>query len=257
MTDQRRPVSPLVTPSPVSTWMHAARVQPGVELAPFLGRLVRRLADLAATWECTVHLHAEPDGDGCESGHWVEIEIEHGMVWADLTPWPERYGGAIPARVHDELDLAGWLVLQHGADPAPVGCLHDVFPELATEEQQRSAALPVRRLVAAADEDDLGEWATLVVDAARRVMAPRGDRWFLTASVAEIIGGRLAQVDHHGVDRDRGSWTIDLMSLVHPVELGVAVWPSRTEAAALTCQLGLHELHEPPCGEWWRDTNDE
>lgn len=190
----------------------------------------------------------EPDGDACETGHFVEVGIEGVAVWADMTPWPARFGGAVPHQLNIELGLAGWVVQRDGADPDPIDCVCGI-PEFWSDEDRAMAALPARRLVAFGDTDDVGSWAARVVHAIDRVLAPRSSRWFVTGTAEALQGGALADHPRNGRGEFFGRWNVDLAEVQQPGACERAVWPMGTESAALVCAMGLHQYHEGPCPE--------
>lgn len=116
-------VWPLRHRSDRSTWDYAVRWQAAADRVLLLGRCVATLMAVSSRWECTIQMVIEPDGDACETGHFVEIEIERDAVWADMSPWPSRFGGAIPHLLDVELGLAGWVLHRAGGDPDPIDCV--------------------------------------------------------------------------------------------------------------------------------------
>ena len=236
----------LVPGTEFSYWHHAVRLAASCDPVYVLTGLVAACIELASRWDCTIGLSIEPDGDVSETGHFVEVGIEGSAVWADMSPWPGRFGGAIPARLHAELDLAGWLTVSEGADPDPIRNLHDLA-EMRTPEQQESTELPVRRLVTFGDTGDLTSWSLRVAHAIERVLAPRSNRWYLTGSAEATIGGALAGHPSNRPGEFDGAWTVDLGQLLVPGDWVRAVWPSGSEGAYQACMRGLHQYHEPLC----------
>lgn len=211
-----------------------------------LARVARGVAALATQWECTVTFTIEPDGTACETGHFVGVEVENGSIWAEMTPWPERFCGILPEELHEELGNAGWVLTRDGADPDPLEHVYQVL-DLVTEDQHVMIQFPVRRLVATTDTDDLDAWAKEVVRAINSVLAPQSTRWFLMSGAVALSGGALS--DHPGnyPGEFYGEWSVDLGQLLEDDEWERAVWPAYSEAAASACRHGLHQFHEPPC----------
>lgn len=211
-----------------------------------LVRMVEALMEVSCRWDCRVRCTIEPDGNACETGHFVDLEIEQYAVWADMSPWPARFGGAIPDRLDAELELAGWVLRREGADPDPLDCVCKM-PELWSDDQRESAQLPARRLVAFGDTDDLGSWASRLVHAIERILAPSSSRWYLSCGADALQGGRLA--DHPGSQRGEffGRWSVDLGDVLASGDWERAVWPLDSESALLVCAMGLHQYHERPC----------
>jgi len=261
MTDRPIDLLPLLSPeTPRSMWDTAIRLREGVEPSDVLGRLAPRLVDIATVWGCLVRLHVEPDGDACETGHWVEIEMERGLVWANMTGWPDRFGGAVPQQIDTELELAGWVLISEGGDPDPINRVYDEDPRFLTPEALEYSRLPARRLVAVVGEDDLQEWADLVVDGTRRVIVPGNDRWFFLASAEATPGGLLSERAGGSTDPYAGNWALNISLLLEPSDWDVAVWKNDEEAGLICCDLGLHEYHEPPCASpppWSTKSGDD
>ena len=238
-----RPLAPWLERS----WLdHAIRVAQGADPVDVLVQAVSAASEVSARWGCSVGISVEPDGDACETGHFVEIEVQGAAVWADLTPWPDRFGGAIPHRLLAELELAGWLMVRESADPDPIDSVRKV-PELMTDEDHAVAQLPAPRLVIFTDTDDVRSWAVRLVHAIERVLAPRSPRWFLCARALADIGGPLADHPHNVSGEFWGQWAFDLGEVIDPHRWERAVWPADSEGAALACRLGLHQYHERPC----------
>lgn len=224
----------------------AVRLSADAEPTIVLARIARRLIDVAARWDCTITVNIEPDGDACDTGHFINIETEHGAIWADMTPWPQRFDGAIPRALDAELDAAGWILKRDGADPDPMNSVRDL-PEFMTDDDLETAELPARRLVAFPDTDDLLAWADKVVHAVNRVLAPRSHRWYLMSNASAMSGGALINHPGNRPGEFYGLWTVDLGQLMVDSEWDRAVWPAMSEAAYLACKAGLHQYHEPPC----------
>lgn len=227
-------------------WDCAVRLSPTADLTTVLAQAAAALMEQSSRWDCVIRVTIEPDGDACETGHFVDIEVEGSAVWAELSPWPSRFGGAIPHQLDVELELAGWVLQREGADPDPIDCLCKM-PELWTEEQAVSAMLPSRRLVAFADTDELRSWASRVVHAIDRVLAPRSRRWFLSGQADAIAGGALADHPRNRSGEFFGRFTVDMGELLVSSEWERAVWPAGSESAFVVCQMGLHQYHERPC----------
>jgi hypothetical protein len=237
---------PLVPRTWRSHWDTAVRLSPGIDLVETFASLAGSLAAIATRWQCSLSLAIEPDGDACDTGHFVDVEAELAMVWADMTPWPSRFGGAVPHLLDVEMELAGWILVTEGADPDPVNCVCEMT-EFMTDEQLQARQLPARRLVAAGDHDDLISWATRLVHATRRVIQPRDDRWYLVGEARASMGGALSTHPTNRSGEFHDIWSLDVAALLQPGACQRAVWPVDSEAAALACERGLHEYHEPPC----------
>ena len=238
---ERRPEE-VVPSSPQGLYLTAIRFSEEAEPEEVLARLVTRLLRFAAHSGTRITLHVEPAGDACETGHWVCIHCEHGMVWAEMTPWPQRHNGVVPEGIDTVLDRAGWILLTTG--PEDDSAFY--FADSAEVEDLLDGSLPARRLVAIAPEDDLVEWAEQVCAAIHLVIEPVSSRWFVSAEARPGDDPRVWSTPHSDLDPAR-RWPVDIGALLEPNEWVRAVWPSGTEAAALCCEAGLHDLHEPPC----------
>lgn len=245
--DRRHPC--LVKRSERSLWDTAVRLVPGVDPADVLARLASQLVVVAADLGDSVRLHLEPHGDSCDTGHWVDIECYAGTVWADMTPWPDRFGGAVPAQIDAELELAGWVLIAPD-DPPEASEAERLRRSMLPEEDRQVELLSARRLVADVDDVDFTEWAALVADGTRRVIDPSGEGWYFVATTEvpeKDVPAVEGRVDVVPSDLFAGEWSIDLGMLLQPGEWQRAVWRSDTEAGAICCDLGLHQYHEPPC----------
>lgn len=234
----------LIERSERSLFDTSIRIAPDVDPAPVLARLVHRLAVVAGMLDDRIVLYLEPNGDSCETGHFVDIEIQLGMVWADITAWPARYGGAVPTQIDTELELAGWLLIGPGADPDPYQ--HETGTPAELADLDPRADSPARRLVAVVGEDDLDEWAVLVAHGISRVIDPRARRWYLHAHCEVLDSGPFSDPPF-GATAHVGDWSIDIGALLDDHEWERAIWPSDSEGGAMCCALGLHQFHEPPC----------
>lgn len=239
-------IRPLTARNRHSHWDTAIRLTGDADPAGVLARLARVLIDSATRWGCSVSVSIEPDGDACETGHFVDITAEQGAIWADLTPWPNRFGGAIPHLLDVELELAGWILQRDGVDPDPVNWVNEM-PEFMTEDQLVASGLPARRLVAFSDDEDLDSWAARCEHAVNRVLAPRSNRWFLTADASALSGSSLLDHPYNRSGEFYGLWSVDLGRVLKVGEWERAVWPAFSEAANIACANGLHHYHEPPC----------
>jgi hypothetical protein len=242
-SDSVRPLTPWTERS---FFDHAIRVADGADPVDVLVQAVTAASAVSTRWDCTVVISVEPDGDACETGHFVEIEVHGAAVWADLTRWPARFGGAIPHRLLTELGLAGWVMVREGGDPDPIDSVCKV-PELMTDDDRAVALLPAPRLVVFTDTDDVRSWAVRVAHAIERVLAPRSSRWFLESSAQAETGGALADHPRNASGADWGHWAFDLGEVIEPHHWERAIWPADSEGAWTACRLGLHQYHERPC----------
>jgi len=224
----------------------AVRLSADAKPAVVLARIARQIIDLGVRWDCTITVNIEPDGDACDTGHFVNIETEHGVIWADMTPWPQRFGGVMARSVDAELEAAGWILNRGGADPDPINGVRDI-PEFMADDDLETGALRARRFVAFPDTDDLLAWAGEVVHAVDRVLAPRSHRWYLMSNASAMSSGALSNHPGNRPGEFYGLWTVDLGRLMADSEWDRAVWPAFSEAAYLACRAGLHRYHEPPC----------
>ena len=220
---------------------NAIRLQPGVEPARALAKIIRGLEAIAERYSGAVQLNVEPTGDSCETGNWVEIACYCGTVWADMTPRPQRFGGTIPRQIDAELELAGWVVVGEQPD----------VPEYLSpgEEEVHSGSFPgegpMRRLVAGTDHMEVEEWCDLVAHGVARVIHPTAQQWYLHASISVAVVDDDLEVRDEAIAA--GEWNINIGAFLDPSEWRRAIWRPDTEGGAMTCDLGLHHLHEPPC----------
>jgi len=231
-----------ITPSPQAHYLTAIQIARGVEPTQVLARLVMRLLKLAEDSGTRITLHLEPAGDACETGHWVCIHCEHGMVWADMTPCPERHNGVVPEGIDALLELAGWILQTTG----PEDDSGFYYADLTNAEDLLHVSLPARRLLAVAAEENLMEWAEQVSAAIQLVIEPVGTRWFFIAEAFPSDDPRNARTHYDYLASDH-RWPVDIGGLLEPLDWERAIWPSGTESAGLCCLAGLHEFHEPPC----------
>ena len=83
----------LVADSWRSLFDTAIRVREDVDPAVVLADVVEGLVAISAMVGSEVLLSLEPNGDSCETGHWVEVTVTADAVWAGMTPWPARFDG--------------------------------------------------------------------------------------------------------------------------------------------------------------------
>jgi len=219
----------LVPRTDLSIWQTAVRTTAVSTPEAVLSRLAHGLSKLSDQLGATIRLFLEPNGDACYTGHWVDVEFYLGTISADFTPWPQRFGGAVPEQLDAELELAGWIAVVDGADEEP------------TEPHG-----PLRRLVAFVGEDDLWEWAELIAHAVRRIINPPTERWFFHAEVEVLDAGPFHDPPYTPTPLT-GRWSIDLRRLLDSAVCETAVWRLGTEGGGTCCALGLHHLHEPAC----------
>lgn len=222
----------LVRMDDATLYEHAIRLAEGVDPASVLADLVASLLRVAEVTGSGVMLQVEPTGDSCDTGNWVEIGCDMGVVWAEMTPRPQRFGGCIPPEVDAGLGAAGWVEV--------------TYDEIGAVDDEDELEGPVRRLLGGATPAAQEQWATQVVDAVEKVMCPNDRRWFLTGSLDVSDAGPFG---HHPFVRTglEGRWSVDLGALLDPMVWERAVWRLDTEAGARACELGLHQFHEPPC----------
>lgn len=235
----------LIPSSDSSLWTTAIRLRAGISASSILETLARQLVMISTKTSSRIVLALEPTGDSCDTGHWVHLNLEQGIVWADISPWPDRHGGIIPIELDTLLDLAGWQLVKD--DPDHTTDHYDANP--ANLEALLDTCLPTRRLIATAGTDDMALWATQVCDAVDIVFEPPDQRWFMHAEA--WTGNRLQAFEPNLTDTPFNlTWSVDLGALLSNHEWQRAIWPSRTEEAALCCQAGLHAYHESPCWPW-------
>ncbi len=225
-----------------SIWTTAIQLAGDVEPAEILNRLVKRLLCLCSATGTRITLAVEPTGDACHSGHWVNVNCEHGLVWADLTPWPARHNGVIPIEIDALLDLAGWLLISAGSEDD----FEQYFADPNNLGDLLSESLPARRLVAVSSEDDLAVWAEQICAAIHLAIEPENNQWFMTAEARIIDEPNVASEYHDYIASDVIA-SVDLGSLLKSSEWKRAIWPSGSEEASLCCLAGYHSYHEPPC----------
>jgi hypothetical protein len=228
--DPHDPSKCLVTESWRSLFDTSIRVRDGVEPAAVLAQVVQGLFRVSTLLGSEVTLTIEPNGDSCETGHWVEIAVTSDTAVADMTPWPSRFDGVVPTDVVAQLELAGWQMVVHHAEAAV----------------DATVLGPCPRLFAVDGVDDLYEWAELVADAVYRVIDPAARRWYLYAQSKVVDSGPFGDPPYSPTPYD-GEWAIDISRIAEPQSWVPAVWASDSEMGYVACQLGLHEYHEPPC----------
>jgi hypothetical protein len=211
-----------------------------------LAELVEHLSRVSAVIGSAIRLYVEPTGDACETDNWVDVTIDRGTIWAEITPRPARYGGAIPELIERRLELAGWVPITSGADPDPYD--HETgFPvELAHLDAPNVLHGPIWRLVTEADVETFSEWTALVAHGVHLVISPDAQRWYFHAETEVLDAGPLHDPPYAPTTWV-GDWHIDLGVLLSPSAWERAVWRPDTEAGAICCDLGLHQFHEPPC----------
>lgn len=239
MTSRHNPLPPpFVGWTPSSLWETAIRLRCDVEQA--LVRLVTELVPLSEQFGSGIVLYVEPTGDACDTGHWLEIEVDGPVAWAEITPWPFRHDGRLPPYIQDELLSVGWVPVMQEPDPLAE------MPWQVSEDPVPVDEAPLLRLAIAMADEDVAEWAAAVVDAVRLVVVPPDDRWFVHALCVRSESDEPTP-GPFGPLPPEGHWNVDLAQLLGTNDAERAVWPAGTEGAALCCGLGLHHLHEPPC----------
>jgi len=207
--------SVLVRQSERSLWDTAIRIKNGIDPVAVLGSLCRKLSAISHELGSPIYLCVEPNGDACDTGHWVEVEVEAGIVWAEMTPWPQRFGGAVPTNVDAELKHDGWVATAETWQEDVSDLCMPSAAEFAALEQTAPTSEVVRRLVADVVDTDLHQWSGLVDCGVRRVIDPHAQGWYLHASVAVDDAGPLHDSPYAATEFD-GAWSIDLGQLLHP-----------------------------------------
>ena len=226
----------LVADSWRSLFDTAIRVREDVDPAVVLADVVEGLVAISAMVGSEVLLSLEPNGDSCETGHWVEVTVTSDAVWAGMTPWPARFDGTLPPHLVAQLELAGWQMITENAEAV----------EAVEAAAGTSHEGPCPRLAAVVEDNDIREWAELVADGVYRVIGPTVRRWYLYARLKMVDSGAFGNPPHSPTPFD-GEWTVDVGQLTRAELWDRAVWASESEWGDVTCRLGLHEYHRPPC----------
>ena len=198
-------------------------------------------SDLAADWGSVGSIILEPEGDACDTGNWLSIEI-YGDLWTiELSPCPLILGRSIPNTIQDHLIGEGWVRTSRGFDPQPIRSSIDIVIE-------PEKFVPLLRRIVDRTEIEKGSFLGEIIDLVAKIFHTKPDRWFLTPYVVSPLHSRLNSVPRENQD-EGDNWAPDLFRILPIGWIERAVWPSGTEAAFITCSLGHHQFHEPPCSD--------
>ena len=214
--------------------LYETAVQSCIATPRLLALLVAELVCVADQFGCVFQIHVEPHGDGCESGNWVDVEIDSGVYWAEVTPWPNANYSESGRHTCQAVLPSGWVF----ADP-------DVNPNhFEASDCDRSP-----RLVGHRSTDCIERWSDAIISFVGTLFDVPACDWFFTIFAYSLPGGELEKL---GSSWDMpvlaNEWSVDALGLACGVHFRRAIWPSGSESAHLACDQGLHDLHEPPCG---------
>lgn len=219
-------------------WLTAVRFHDGIDVAAAIDHLFTRLAELAHTFGGSVGLVIEPEGDGCNSGRWVSIDCQLGVVWAQLGLCPLNREGLIPTASQSALEFGGWVRLDHVADRGAATLDEGTAVEGYLNRQLWRSIAPER-------QSTLRKWVASVINTAVLALKPTSHRWYLHAEL-DVDESEVLGIDEPSFDL-RGRWSIVISRLMRAGDWERAIWPSASESGQMACRFGLHQFHETPC----------